>query len=149
MSMEYISLISQSATGLATLAVAVFLASQLRLQHKDSVTGLGVGMTQALAELTEVMIKDSEFADIFLRGIEGDPNLSKLETHRFNLYLINYFAQAQEIWSYNSQSDKAKTYASTMINAGPGVLNWLDSIGKVVLQPGFFEFVRGFAKPQN
>jgi len=36
-----------------------------------------------------------------------------------------------------------------MINAGPGVLNWLDSIGKVVLQPGFFEFVRGFAEPQN
>ena len=108
MSMEYISLISQSATGLATLAVAVFLASQLRLQHKDSITGLGVGMTQALAELTEVMIKDSEFADIFLRGIEGDPNLSKLETHRFNLYLINYFAQAQRFGLTTAKAIKLK-----------------------------------------
>ncbi len=149
MSIEYISLFSQSATGLATLAVAVFLASQLRLQHKDSVTSLGVGMTQALAELTEVMIKDSEFADIFLRGIEGDSNLSKTEKHRFNLYLINYFTQAQEIWSYNSKSDKAKTYASTMISAGPGVMNWMDHIGKIILQPAFFEFVKDFAGPQS
>ena len=33
---EYVSIISQTGTGIATLAVAIFLASQLRLQHKDS-----------------------------------------------------------------------------------------------------------------
>lgn len=37
MDLEGISIIAQIATGAATLAVATFLASQLRLQHGDSV----------------------------------------------------------------------------------------------------------------
>ena len=34
--MDYIAVIAQIATSAATLAVAIFLASQLRLQHRDS-----------------------------------------------------------------------------------------------------------------
>ena len=36
MDWEQLTIIAQIATGVATLAVAVFLASQLRIQHKDS-----------------------------------------------------------------------------------------------------------------
>ena len=36
MDWEQLTIIAQVATGVATLAVAVFLASQLRIQHKDS-----------------------------------------------------------------------------------------------------------------
>ena len=39
MDLEGISIIAQIATGLATLAVAIFLASQLRLQHGGEVLG--------------------------------------------------------------------------------------------------------------
>jgi hypothetical protein len=40
MDWEQVTIIAQVATGVATLAVAAFLASQLRIQHRDSVTSL-------------------------------------------------------------------------------------------------------------
>ena len=64
------------------------LLRSLRLQHKDSVTSLGVGMTNSLAELLTIMSKDAEFSDLFLRGVESDGTLNKIETHRYSLQCI-------------------------------------------------------------
>jgi len=40
MEWEQLAIIAQIVTGIATLAVAMFLASQLRQQHRDSVMSL-------------------------------------------------------------------------------------------------------------
>ena len=45
MSFDDISMVAQLPSSVATFAVAILLLRSLRLQHKDSVTSLGVGMT--------------------------------------------------------------------------------------------------------
>ena len=98
MSLDNISVIAQLFSSVATFAVAILLLRSLRLQHKDSVTSLGVGMTDSLTELLTVMIRDAEFSDLFLRGVESDGTLNKIETHRYNVFMNVYFLQIQEIW---------------------------------------------------
>jgi len=76
MSLDNISVIAQL---FSSVAVAILLLRSLRLQHKDSVTSLGVGMTDSLTELLTVMIRDAEFSDLFLRGVESDGTLRDFE----------------------------------------------------------------------
>ena len=47
--LDYISIVAQTATGIATLAVAVFLASQLKLQHRDSLVATRTELTSGIA----------------------------------------------------------------------------------------------------
>ena len=88
MSLDNISMVAQLSSSVATFEVAILLLRSLRLQHKDSVTSLGVGMTNSLAELLTIMSKDAEFSDLFLRGVESDGTLNKIETHRYSLQCI-------------------------------------------------------------
>ena len=104
MRLDNISVIAQLCSSVATFAVAILLLRSLRLQHKDSVTSLGVGMTDSLTELLSIMIRDAEFSDLFLRGVESDGTLNKIETHRYNVFMNVYFLQIQEIWEYDSTS---------------------------------------------
>ena len=67
---EYISIISQTGTGVATLAVAIFLASQLRLQHKDSSQSTKNELTTGIVEWIGLMITDPIFTKIYLKAIE-------------------------------------------------------------------------------
>jgi sulfopyruvate decarboxylase TPP-binding subunit len=88
MSLDNISMVAQLSSSVATFEVPILLLRSLRLQHKDSVTSLGVGMTNSLAELLTIMSKDAEFSDLFLRGVESDGTLNKIETHRYSLQCI-------------------------------------------------------------
>ena len=88
MSLDNISMVAQLSSSVATFEVTILLLRSLRLQHKDSVTSLGVGMTNSLAELLTIMSKDAEFSDLFLRGVESDGTLNKIETHRYSLQCI-------------------------------------------------------------
>ena len=101
MEFDNLSTISQIATGLATLAVAVFLASQLRLQHKDSIISMRAGVTNTLTALAEHHISDPTFTNIFLRGIRDEP-LDEEERHRYNMFLNMYFIQCQQMWFYKA-----------------------------------------------
>ena len=88
MSLDNISMVAQLSSSVATFEVAILLLRSLRLQHKDSVTSLGVGMTNSLAELLTIMSKDAAFSDLFLQGVESDGTLNKIETHRYSLQCI-------------------------------------------------------------
>ena len=48
--MDYIAVIAQIATSAATLAVAIFLASQLRLQHRDSAESTRTELTSGIVQ---------------------------------------------------------------------------------------------------
>ena len=107
MSLDNISMVAQLSSSVATFAVAILLLRSFRLQHKDSVTSLGVGMTDSLTELLTIMSKDAEFSNRFLRGVESDGTLNKIQTHRYNVFMNVYFLQIQEIWEYDSTSTQS------------------------------------------
>ena len=141
MSFDDISMVAQLSSSVATFAVAILLLRSLRLQHKDSVTSLGVGMTDSLTELLSIMIKDAEFSDLFLRGVESDGTLNKIETHRYNVFMNVYFLQIQEIWEYDSNSTQSRLLAMAMMQTGPGVCSWFKRVGPILFKPEFVEYV--------
>ena len=141
MSLDNISVIAQLCSSVATFAVAILLLRSLRLQHKDSVTSLGVGMTDSLTELLSIMIRDAEFSDLFLRGVESDGTLNKIETHRYNVFMNVYFLQIQEIWEYDSTSTQSRLLAMAMMQTGPGVYMWFKQVGPILFKPEFVEYV--------
>jgi hypothetical protein len=139
---EYIALMAQIATGIATLAVAIFLANQLRLQHDDSVRQLSSTMSSNLLNMTvTTMIADSEFADIYLRGCEDYSQLNKTETHRFNMYMVAYFNQTQSLWRHESVKADPKRNIYNMLQTGPGVVKWWNNVGLNLLSPEFIDYV--------
>ena len=74
--MDYIAVIAQIATSAATLAVAIFLAFQLRLQHRDSAESTSTELTSGIVQWSGLMITAPGFTNIYLRGIEADSTLS-------------------------------------------------------------------------
>ena len=132
MGIESLSVLAQIATGIATLAVALFLASQLRLQHKDSVITMRAGATNTLTALAEHHIADSEFTNIFLRGIR-DEDLNEEERHRYNMFLNMYFVQCQQMWIYDKSSEDTWWWFWAMLQTGPGVRKWYREIGSQLL----------------
>ena len=64
--MDYIAVIAQIATSAATLAVAIFLASQLRLQHRDSAESTRTELTSGIVQWIGLMITDPGFTNIYI-----------------------------------------------------------------------------------
>jgi hypothetical protein len=98
-------------------------------------------MTDSLTELLTIMSKDAEFSDLFLRGVESDGTLNKIETHRYNVFMNVYFLQIQEIWEYDSASTQSRLLAMAMMQTGPGVYSWFKKVGPILFKPEFVEYV--------
>ena len=142
MDLEGISIIAQIATGLATLAVAIFLASQLRLQHGDSVRETSLNYKSDMMSLVlESQIINPEFSDIYLRGCEDYTSLGKVDMHRFNMFLIMYFNAAGSLWVHESGKADPRKSLHNMLQTGPGVVAWWRAIGVHLLDVAFVEFV--------
>ncbi|HIC48566.1 MAG TPA: hypothetical protein EYP00_01640 [Dehalococcoidia bacterium] len=138
---DYLSIVSQTATGIATLAVAIFLASQLRLQHRDSIVSTKTELTSGIVQWIGLMITDPGFTSIYLRAIEGNSTLTKEERHRFNVFMVSYFLRIQQLWDYDNDSDDALMYANVMLGTGPGVVDWYQNMGRFVFHAGFVGYV--------
>tara|TARA_B100001142_G_C13791415_1_gene445055 strand:- start:196 stop:489 length:294 start_codon:yes stop_codon:yes gene_type:complete len=70
MEWEQLAIIAQIVTGIATLAVAMFLASQLWQQHRDSVMSLRLTIGTQVDDMNRSMYTNRDFASIFLLGCE-------------------------------------------------------------------------------
>ena len=130
MDYQLVSILAQTATGVAPLAVAAFLSFQLRLQRKESVASAQSELTNGLAEIGRDIYKDSELTDIYLRGIVQYEILSKEDKHRFNIMLWSYFMQIQQLWETNYEEDKVRSYANIMLNTGQGIVSWRENMGR-------------------
>ena len=141
MDYELVSILSQTATGIATLAVAAFLSFQLKLQRKESVASAQSELTNGLAEVGRDIYKDSELTDIYLRGITEYETLTKEDKHRFNIMLWSYFMQIQQLWETNHEEDKVKSYANIMLNTGQGIVAWWENMGRFVYPDEFIIYI--------
>ena len=141
MDYQLVSILAQTATGVATLAVAAFLSFQLRLQRKESVASAQSELTNGLAEIGRDIYKDSELTDIYLRGIVQYEILSKEDKHRFNIMLWSYFMQIQQLWETNYEEDKVRSYANIMLNTGQGIVSWWENMGRFVYPDPFIIYI--------
>ena len=87
METDVITLLFEGGTVIATLALAIFLSFQLRLQHKESTIAAQGELTSSLAEITRDVYNSNELTDIYLRGIVNYEALDEHEPQRFNIWL--------------------------------------------------------------
>ena len=83
MDWEQVAITAQIITGIATLGVAVFLASQLRLQHRDSQKDITMRIQSRLDTYRSAMGKDRELSDLFIRGQVDYQSLDQKEKQQF------------------------------------------------------------------
>ena len=138
---EYISVITQMVTALGTLAVAAFLATQLRLQMRDSSEATRAELTNGLSNWISLMISDAEFTNIYLRAIEAKAPLTKDERHRFNAFLVSGFLRIQQLWENDNANSAVQTHVNIMFVTGPGIMTWYQNMGRFVLKQNFVEYV--------
>ena len=74
--------IAQLITGIATLLVASVLIYQLRIQHNDSVRDFQFQRETQLLEITNLVLENNEFTDLWIRGGEDYNNL-KTDVERY------------------------------------------------------------------
>ena len=141
MDYEFVVILSQAGTGVATLAVALFLSIQLRLQHKEATIAAHGDLTRGFADIVRDVYSNHELADIYLRGKDKYKTLEKQELHRFNVLLWSYYLQIQQMWETGVNPDKVHSYATTMLNSGQGILDWWSNMGRHVYPSDFVLYI--------
>ena len=116
---EYVTIVAQTATGMATLAVAIFLAAQLRLQRKDSQMATQTELTSGIVQWIGFMITDPVFTHIYLRAIEGDSSLNKEQ-----IYKKKVFVEWNKRWRARQEQNKmpVKSALILMEKTNPAVI---------------------------
>ena len=123
METDVITLLFEGGTVIATLALAIFLSFQLRLQHKESTIAAQGELTSSLAEITRDVYNSNELTDIYLRGIVNYEALDENEKHRFNILLWTYYMHIQQMWETDIKAEKVDVYTKLMIDTGQGILD--------------------------
>ena len=124
METDVITLLFEGGTVIATLALAIFLSFQLRLQHKESTIAAQGELTSSLAEITRDVYNSNELTDIYLRGIVNYEALDENEKHRFNILLWTYYMHIQQMWETDIKAEKVDVYTKLMIDTGQGIQDW-------------------------
>ncbi|MDP7628343.1 MAG: hypothetical protein QF530_10600 [SAR202 cluster bacterium] len=149
MDYELTSILAQTATGVATLAVAVFLSFQLRLQRAESVISAQGELTSGLANTVSDIYTDHELTDIYLRGISEYGSLNKEDKHRFNIFMWTYFLQIQQLWETGKRAEKVRIYATIMLNTGEGIVDWWDNMGRFVYPSEYVDYLDSLLERRN
>ena len=141
METDVITLLFEGGTVIATLALAIFLSFQLRLQHKESTISAQGELTSSLAEITRDVYNSNELTDIYLRGIVNYEALDENEKHRFNILLWTYYMHIQQMWETDIKAEKVDVYTKLMIDTGQGILDWWSKMGRFLYPEGFDSYV--------
>lgn len=91
MDWEQLTIIAQVATGAATLAVAIFLASQLRQQHQDAQRELTFASENRQENLLLSAVTEASLAEAIVRGNEDFVSLTPSEKFRVDVIFQQMF----------------------------------------------------------
>ena len=147
MEWEQLAIIAQIVTGIATLAVAMFLASQLWQQHRDSVMSLRLTIGTQVDDMNRSMYTNRDFANIFLLGCEDSGELDKIDQHRFNIYMLQYFAQFKDHWENGNDYTNIQRRVKNIFGVGPGVERFWSEIGANLHEGSFDQFIDSAKSP--
>ena len=148
MDWEQVTIIAQIATGIATLAVAVFLASQLRIQHKDSERDFAFAFENRQQDLLMSIFTDDSTSDLYWEATTNWDTLSAKEENRYRgiqqqLYLTIWTswrlrrdgdnldrqgAQWRQMLQYSGQRRFYEKYGREILQREPALLNFAENV---------------------
>ena len=98
MDWDQIAIVAQIASGFATLAVAIFLASQLRLQHQDAQRELTFASENRQENLLLATVADASLAEAMVRGNEDFVGLTPSDKLRVDVIYQQMFLMSGSLW---------------------------------------------------
>jgi hypothetical protein len=101
MTWEALAAIAQLAAVVGVVPSLIYLAAQIREQNKERRRGaLGIA-TRGWATIFKTLTDSSEFADIYLRGVQQFDDLSPAERVRFSAFVGTALSNIEELYYYH------------------------------------------------
>lgn len=105
MGWEQLTIIAQIATGVATLAVAVFLASQLRIQHRDSERDFAFAFENRQQDLIFSVFGDESTRKLYWKAATDWDSLSGEEMNSFRFIFQQFYLASWTNWRLRRDGD--------------------------------------------
>ena len=145
MDWDQLATVSQLLTGVATLAVAVFLWNQLKVQHRDSERDFAFANETKQQDLLASYYSDESAANLLWKAAQAYESLSPVELNRFRLMYQQMYLHQLNSWRLKRDGDDLRRWRLQWerILAAPGQRRYLEEFGRQILEldPGLREFV--------
>ena len=106
MGWDQVAIVAQLLTGVATLAVAVFLASQVRVQHRDSERSFAFANETKLLDFLSAWYYAESSAILLWNVSNAFESLSPAEVNRYRMMYQQMYLHQLNSWRLKRDGDE-------------------------------------------
>ena len=147
MGWDQVAIVAQLLTGVATLAVAVFLASQVRVQHRDSERSFAFANETKQQDLLASWYSDESAAILVWKGANAFESLAPAEVNRYKMMYQQMYLHQLNSWRLKRDGDELTRWRLQWSNIlrEPGQRRYFETWGRniLALEPTLLEFATG------
>ena len=136
MGWDQIATVAQLVTGIATLAVAVLLVSQLKVQHRDSERDFAFANETKQQDLIASWYSDESASNLLWKAYNSYEALAPEEVHRFRLMYQQMYLHQLNAWRLKRDGDDLRRWRLQWerILGSPGQRRYLEDWGRPILE---------------
>ena len=136
MGWDQIATLAQLVTGIATLAVAVLLVSQLKVQHRDSERDFAFANETKQQDLIASWYSDESGSNLLWKAYNSYEALAPEEVHRFRLMYQQMYLHQLNAWRLKRDGDDLRRWRLQWerILGSPGQRRYLEDWGRPILE---------------
>ena len=145
MDWDQLATLAQLVTGIATLAVAVLLVSQLKVQHRDSERDFAFANETKQQDLIASWYSDESASNLLWKAYNSYEALAPEEVHRFRLMYQQMYLHQLNAWRLKRDGDDLRRWRLQWerILGSAGQRRYLEDWGRPILEldQSLWEFV--------
>ena len=136
MGWDQIATLAQLVTGIATLAVAVLLVSQLKVQHRDSERDFAFANETKQQDLIASWYSDESGSNLLWKAYNSYEALAPEEVHRFRLMYQQMYLHQLNAWRLKRDGDDLRRWRLQWerILGSAGQRRYLEDWGRPILE---------------
>jgi len=136
MGWDQIATVAQLVTGIATLAVAVLLVSQLKVQHRDSERDFAFANETKQQDLIASWYSDESASNLLWKAYNSYEALAPEEVHRFRLMYQQMYLHQLNAWRLKRDGDDLRRWRLQWerILGSAGQRRYLEDWGRPILE---------------
>ena len=136
MGWDQIATVAQLVTGIATLAVAVLLVSQLKVQHRDSERDFAFANETKQQDLFASWYSDESASNLLWKAYNSYESLAPEEVHRFRLMYQQMYLHQLNAWRLKRDGDDLRRWRLQWerILGSAGQRRYLEDWGRPILE---------------
>ncbi len=136
MGWDQIATVAQLVTGIATLAVAVLLVSQLKVQHRDSERDFAFANETKQQDLIASWYSDESASNLSWKTYNSYEALAPEDVHRFRLMYQQMYLHQLNAWRLKRDGDDLRRWRLQWerILGSPGQRRYLEDWGRPILE---------------